>query len=139
MHINGKELKITISSFRDARDLEKAIERALKGTRFEIPSIARSADGKIDLEHTDVDFSGMVDMVLGVSTSDEVEDCLFKCAERAMVGQEKVDRDFFERVENREHFYPIMVEIIKVNVGPFFKALASKFGGLTDLSEMFRK
>jgi len=136
MQINGKELKITLSSFSDARALEKSIERALKGTRFEIPSITTGADGKIDMEKTDVDLPGIIDMVLGVATSDEVENALFVCAQRALVGTDKVDRDFFEKAENREHFYPIMVEIIKVNVGPFFKALGSKFGDLAGLSSI---
>ena len=68
-------------------------------------------------------------MALSVITSKRVKDALFKCAEKALVGADKVDRSFFESVENREFYYPIMTEVIKVNLGPFFKSLGSLFGG----------
>jgi hypothetical protein len=130
MQLNGRELKITPASFAEAMALQKAIGRALKGTKFSMPSFVTGADGKIDLEKSDVDLSGLIDLVLGAAVSDEVQACLFACSGRALLGTDKIDSDFFEKVENRELYYPIMVEIIKVNVGPFLKGLASKFGAL---------
>ena len=120
MQIKGSELKITPAGFSDALALEKAIGRALKGTRLELPETV-TAEISPDM------FSDIAGALLGVATSDEVEACLFKCAERALVGTDKVDRAFFEDVDNRQYFYPIMVEVIKVNVGPFFKGLGSQF------------
>ncbi len=124
MQITGQELKITQSSFADAKALEKAIGRALKGNG------SISLPGSLEDEATPDTMSTIIDAVLSVAISDEVERALFKCAERALVGTEKVDQDFFEKAENREHFYPIMIEIIKVNVAPFFKNLLSQFGDL---------
>ena len=120
MQIKGSELKITPAGFSDALALEKAIGRALKGTRLELPETV-TAEISPDM------FSDIAGALLGVATSDEVESCLFKCAERALVGTDKVDRAFFEDIDNRQYFYPIMVEVIKVNVGPFFKGLGSQF------------
>lgn len=120
MQINGSDLRITPAGFSDALALEKAIGRALKGTRLELPENVTS-EVSADM------FSDIIGAVLGVATSDEVESCLFKCAERALAGKEKIDRAFFEKVENRQHYYPIMVEVIKENVGPFFKGLGSQF------------
>ena len=135
MQLNGKELKVTASSFADAMALQKAIGRALKGTSFKMPSIITTADGKVDLEKSEVDLAGIIDLVLGAAVSNEVEACLFACSARALLGQDKIDQDFFEKVENRELYYPIMVEIIRVNVGPFLKGLVSKFGALVAKSE----
>jgi hypothetical protein len=132
-------LKITAGSFAEASALKKAIGQALKGTKFSMPSFVNGPDGKIDLEKSDIDIAGLIDLVLGVAVSEEVEAALFECSARAILGTEKIDRDFFEKVENRELYYPIMVEIIKVNVGPFLKGLASKFGALAGTSLNFQK
>ena len=99
-----------------------------------MPSFVTGTDGKIDLEKSDVDLSGLIDLVLGAAVSDEVQAALFSCSARALLGTDKIDSDFFEKVENRELYYPIMIEIIKVNVGPFLKGLASKFGALVATS-----
>lgn len=129
MNINGKELLVTPGSFSEAMALQKAIGRALKGTKLDLPGDS--------LTELNPDALGdIIGAVLGVATSDEVEAALFACSDRALYGPDKlkVDRDFFEVVENRELYYPIMVEIIKANVGPFFKGLASRFGALVGKS-----
>lgn len=123
MTIKGNELKITPASFAEAMALQKSIGRALKGTKMELPE-----DIKAELT-TDM-LSGIIDAVLGVATSDDVETCLFECAKRCIVGTDKIDREFFEDPENRQFFYPVMVEIIKTNVGPFFKGLDTQLLGL---------
>ena len=124
MRIGEKELIITPASWSDALALQKAIGRALKGARLDLPGNAKE-------ELKPESLSGIIDAVLGVAVDDEVEACLFKCAERAIIGSEKVNRDFFEKVENRAHYYPIMYEIIIVNCGPFFSGIVSKFGDIT--------
>jgi hypothetical protein len=134
MQLQGLELKITPAGFGDAMALQKAIGRALKGSKFSMPTIAMDAKGSVDLAKSDIDIMGVIDLVLGAAVSDEVQACLFACSARALLGSDKIDADFFEKVEHRELYYPIMVEIIKVNVGPFFKGLASKFGALVATS-----
>ena len=132
MTINGTELRITLGSFQEAMALQKAIGRALKGTKLELPEDI-TAELKADM------FSGIIDAVLGVATSDDVEKCLFECAARCLAGTEKIDRDFFEKAENRQYYFPIMVEIIKANVGPFFKGLDTQFKGLGQMIASLQK
>ena len=126
MQFNESELKITLASFEDAISLQDAIGVALKGTKLDIPSDLKA-------EVTSDMFSDILGAALGVATSKNVRECLFKCAERAMYGQSKVDRDFFDLEKNRELYFPIMVEIVKANIGPFIKGLASQLGGLGQL------
>lgn len=140
MTIDGKELKITLGSFAESMALQKAIGRALKGQRLDLGGlesdiIKKKEDGSIDLES--VDLSGasgiattLLNLVLGAACSDEVESCLFACAARCLFGQDKVNRDFFEEEKNRPYYYPIMIEIIKANCGPFIAGLGSSFGVL---------
>lgn len=124
--INGSELKITLGSFSEAMSLQKAIGRALRGMKLDLPDSA-----KADLSPDAI--GDILGAVLNVATSDDVEAALFSCAGRCLIGTEKVDRDYFERPENRQNYYPIMIEIIKANCGPFIKGLGSSFGGLGQL------
>jgi hypothetical protein len=132
MQINGKELRITKATFDDAMDLQDAIGKALKGTKLELPEDAE-AQVSPDL------FGSIIDAVLGAAISKEVRACLFKCAEKALYDNAQINKDFFEPDANRELYYPIMVEIIKANVGPFIKGLTSQLGGLKAITASFRK
>lgn len=136
-------LKITLGSFSEAMALQKAIGRALRGQKLDLQGassdiIKRKEDGSIDVASVDLSEVGgiattIMNLVLGAACSDEVENCLFACAGRCLIGQDKVDRDYFEKAENRANYYPIMIEIIKANCGPFLKGLGSSFGGLGQL------
>lgn len=129
--IDGKELKITESSLSEAMALEKAIAASLKNRNINLDGISSDIvkmgkDGKIDRSSLDLSkasgiISTIIQSVLTVACSDEIENCLFTCAERAVFNGSKVDRDFFENTENRQYYYPIMSEVIAVNVGPFLK------------------
>lgn len=123
MQIGGKELIVTPAPYQDARALQKAIGRALKGVRIDLPGSVKE-----DLKAESL--SEILNAVLRVAVDDEVEACLFKCAERAVLGGEKITQEYFENIDNRQHFYPIMYEIVMVNVGPFFSGIASGFGDI---------
>jgi hypothetical protein len=123
MQIEGKELIITPAPFTDAMALQKSIGRALKGTRLDLPA-------SITEDIKSESMADIINAILGVVVDDAVETCLFKCAERAVVGTEKVTREYFEPVEHRKHYYTIMYEIIMVNVGPFFSGIASQYGDI---------
>lgn len=149
MQIGGKELTITPAPFADAMALQKAIGRSLKGSKIDLSGIdadivGRDAEGNIDLSTLRLDkANGMIqtiaNLILNVSTSDEIEECLFKCASRAVIGGEKVTLEYFEKVENRKNYFPIMMEIIKTNVGPFFGDLVSLLGGIQEKMADFLK
>lgn len=148
MELNGKRLIITPASFDDAMELQDAVGEALKGTKMDFRGIS-GLFGKEDKKEGSIldadlgELSGPIEtiagMVLSVVTSKRVKDALFKCAEKVILGNDKVDRDFFETVENRELYYPLMTEVIKVNLGPFFKRIGSLFGGPGNLLSGFLK
>ncbi|MGO8695998.1 MAG: phage tail assembly chaperone [Rectinemataceae bacterium] len=135
MQLGGKDLRITPASFADASALQKAIGRALKGSRFDLSSLPGSSTEELPAGFLE----SAIGLILSVAVSDEVEDALFRCSERALLGTEKIDRDFFEAAEHRELYYPIMYEVITVNVGPFLKGLASKFGALAGIAKSIPK
>jgi hypothetical protein len=129
MQLGEKELRITPASFADANALQKAIGRALKGSSFDLSKLP--GDSRAELPPGFLE--GAIGLILNVAISDDVEACLFECAKRVLWGQDKIDRDFFEAVDHRELYYPIMYEIISENVGPFIKGLVSKFGALVGM------
>lgn len=43
-----------------------------------------------------------------------------KSARKSLIGDQKVNMDFFEKEENRKHYFPAMIEIARVNLAPFF-------------------
>jgi hypothetical protein len=123
MDFDKRKLEITVASFDEATDLQDAIARALKGNKIDIPD-------SIDKE---LNISSLIDAALSVLADKEIREKLFVCAERALYDRNKVNKDFFEEEENRSLYQPIMIEIIKKNVGPFFKNLLSSFGLSGDL------
>jgi hypothetical protein len=140
MQVNGSELKIS-TSYEEADALLTAIMKALKGQKIDLEGVNADVlptpkEGeKIDVSQIDLSkASGFIEtianLVLSTATSPEVKACLWTCAKRCVIGNEKVDKDFFEKVENRKFYFPIMVEIIKENCGPFFAGLGSLFSGL---------
>ena len=124
MDIDGKELQVTPAAFSVAMALQKAVMKALKGSGFNVGS---SLD--------DMDAGVLIDAVLSVASDDDVQALLFKCAERALIGSEKIDRDFFEDVGNRRHYWTIIAELDKVNLGPFFEGVVSGFSAIVPLTE----
>lgn len=122
-------LRITPASFTDAQALQRAIANAMKGSNIELPENMKS----------EIKLGGFIDAAMSLISSPEVDAALFKCAEKAVYNNQKVSRDFFEDVANRELYYEIMLELIKVNVGPFFKRIASKFAGLEAIKSALPK
>lgn len=124
--IQGKPLRITMASFSNAMALKKAVERAIKQEKlefsFDVKSLSEDA------------MPSLIQLLLSVDSSDAVEDALFACCASSIFGadsaQEKVTRDFFEKEEHRQYYYPIMIEILKVNLGPFFATLGSLLSNL---------
>lgn len=131
MQVDGHEVIIVPASFQDALDLKRAIANALREHGLNLGAENIKINEKDPLK-SDVKLDAILENVLSVATNPEVIRCLFKCAEHAKFGEQRanIDKDFFDDVKNRAYFYPIMLEVIKENVGPFFVNLGSWFGGL---------
>lgn len=121
MKIDGKELLIHPAKFKDAFALKMAVAKSLKGSNTDIKGDS-TTDTKTLITSN---FNVLIDAVLSVDTSEEVSNALFRCANKAVFNNQKVNEDFFEDVDNREYYYPIMIEVLKVNLLPFFKNLSS--------------
>lgn len=130
MKFNKNKLQVTPSSFRDALQLEKAIAKAISASSLKIGFDSLDANDIANAEISDDTLGEVIKTMLTVVVDDSVEKALFDCAKKANYDKEKITEDFFENVENRELYFPIMIEIVKVNVGPFVKSLFSQFGGL---------
>lgn len=122
--------------------LQKALGRAIQGQRLDFGGVSsdiikKDSTGKLDVASIDLSGAGgiattILNLLLGPACSDEVEAAAMACAKKWYTesGKDPIDRDFFEKPEHRELYYPIMVEVIKVNCGPFIKGLVLSFGGL---------
>ena len=144
MDINGKRFIVQPAGFEDAMELQEAVADALKGAKLDLNGVSEALANGGDILEADVGklsgpLESIIGMALSVITSKRVKQALFKCCETVIVGDDKVNRDFFEKVENRELYYPIMMEVVKVNLGPFFKRIGSLFGGPGSLITAFLK
>lgn len=119
-----KDLKVTEASFEDAMELQDAVAEALAEKDINLST---------DLFNGEVDsktLGSVLKMVLGVARNKRLRAALFSCSERSVYKNQKVNEEFFEPVKNRALYYPIMIEVLKVNLGPFFGSLSGMFEGL---------
>lgn len=143
MKFDKSLLKITPASYKEAKQLERNMLIALRDSPMKIglDNIDKKNPLKSDL--SDGTMGELIKSVLYLASSNEVEESLFTCGKRAVYGNEKniakITEEFFEPLEHRELYYPIMFELIKVNVLPFIKGLFSQFGGSVEKIKSFLK
>lgn len=137
--INGIELNITQADFEEVMVLKEIIVKKLEenGIKINLSSIDISSEKLSDMEVGEVGW--MAEPVLKIATDSTIRKYLFKCAERALFGKEKVDLDFFEKPDNRKYYYPIMMEVLKVNISPFFGLASSMLSNLPGLTDLLQK
>jgi hypothetical protein len=123
-------LRITLGSFEEAIDLQDAIVGALRGNGMNVDLSENAA-----IENMEI--GGFLDAALSVIGDKKVRAALFECAGRAEYNNQKINIDFFEN--NRELYYPIMIEILKANVGPFVGGLISSLSEAGVNLENFQK
>lgn len=126
MDINGHTLVVAPSSFQEAMNLKRAIAKALMDQKNGLGLSGIKIDEEDPLK-TDLPIDSLLQTAMSVATDPEVIDCLFVCASHALIDDQKIDRDFFEDVNKRSYFYPIMLEVMKQNLSPFFENLSSLF------------
>ena len=137
--IDGIELTISPASFGEVMGLQLAITKALKehGIKFDLSSLDMGAENLMKMELGDIGW--IIEPVLTLATDETIRKHLFDCSKRGLFGKSKIDEDFFEVPENRKYFYPIMIEVLKVNIGPFFGLVSSLFSRLGSLNDFLRK
>lgn len=137
--IDGKELIVSCASFERTMALKEIIAVKLKenGIKIDLTSVDISAENIADMEVGEVGW--MVSPVLTLMTDSEIRRYLFECAKSATFNKCKIDADLFEDAGNRKYYYPVMMEVLKVNIAPFFGHVSSMFKSLPGLKEYLRK
>ena len=69
----------------------------------------------------------LINLVLGAAASEELETAIFDCFSRCTLNGKKITPQLFDEEQDlRRDYYPAAGEVIKLNILPFFEALASK-------------
>ncbi len=127
-NLKGIELNVEEGAFEDVITLQKALSDALlqKGVKFSLSGIKLSKEA-LQTEVSEDNLGGIIEMALSVATDKSVRKALFTLGAECTVVKDsvtqKVNPEFFEARENRKHYFPVMIEIIKVNLLPFFEGL----------------
>jgi hypothetical protein len=127
--VNDKELTINLASFATALELKNAVIRAITERKLSASStILDSLNSQTELTPEMLD--SILQAVLAVASSTEVERLLMECAKLAFIGTDKINADYFEKAEHRKDYYPIMFHLLKENLEPFFAGAFSLFPNL---------
>jgi len=144
VNIGGNMLQIQASKYKNASALKRSVFKALKENGIDIGISDIKIDNK-DIMKSDLSddvIPKIINIVLSLAESEEIERYLFDCCEGvALWGSKKdlINEEFFDDPDNRQYYYPIMVEVLKVNLMPFFAGLSFLFQGAGKLKEFFQK
>lgn len=126
----GSKLTVSEAAYVDANTLLKALLKSAKG----IPLAA---------DVLKMDVTVLKDAIIEASTSPEVDQAIFKCAERSMYENVKVTRDLFDdpklKDKARADYFLILWHVIEVNCGPFFGTTFSVLSERLRTSPYFQK
>jgi len=140
MDINNKELIVQPSSFTNTMQLKYHIGKALNIKELNLSGIDINSEDPLKSNVGSETIGSMIENAISVATDPKVMKSLFKCCEKVvMYDKNLVDESFFDKIENRELYYPIMIEVIKVNIAPFFGKISSMFQGAEGLMANFQK
>ena len=137
--IDGKEINITPASFGVVMSLFYAIARAVKenGIKLDLSSLDLGKENLTKMEIGDIGW--IIEPILSLATDEKVRDLLFDCCKRAIFDKHKINVEFFEKSGNRKYYFPIMIEVLKVNLSPFFGLASSLFSMLPNLTGFLQK
>lgn len=128
---SGAKLGVGPCPFGDAHRLVKAIMGSLKGADLPAEVAGVDTDDLGAALKSPALLSTLMDRILTVATSDDVERAVMACMERCTYDGEKITRDLFDDPEVtekiREDYYRICMEVVKANCAPFFR---KAFSGL---------
>lgn len=74
----------------------------------------------------------LVKLYAHIDSLPEFNKVVMNCLERCLYDGKKITIDTFEPIEARENYYEIVLELLKVNITPFFKGLASRLQALSE-------
>jgi hypothetical protein len=117
-------MHVTVCPFVDANALLKAILKAAKGISISPEEMKTEINVQAVSDNPGL-LGKIIDKVVGVAVSQEVEDALFKCFQRATYEDIRITRELFDDPKigekAREDYFKMCVNVISVNCQPFFK------------------
>lgn len=135
--IDGRELKIQESSFINAMALKHNLGKVLNIKELDLNL---DIDDPLKTDISTETIGGMLENMISVATDPNIMKSLFKCCEKVVfLDDEIINESFFNKKENRGLYYPIMLEVLKVNILPFFEKISSMFTGVSGLMGKLQK
>lgn len=122
---NGVKIKVNVAPFKDAIRLKNAITKEASKVGFDLTKL----DLNKDVDATFV--NSIIKPILAIDSSDEFYNAVMKCMERCLYNGEAIREEIFEDEGAREDYYTVLIEVVKVNLVPFFKSLVSSSQHLT--------
>lgn len=117
------KIDIRVAPWAESVELKNAITGALAEKGIDLAGLDLKGLGAMEIE----DFlSPLINIVLTIDSNMRVQNALANCMKRCSYNGEMITEETFENVEAREYYYPIIVDILKVNLAPFFKRLLSE-------------
>jgi hypothetical protein len=112
---SGVVLTVNCADYENADRLFRSVMTELRNAKADLGALASLGE----------DISPLVQGGMTLLASKEVSDALWSCASRCLYGHEKVTRKLFEAEDARQDVYPLLWEVAKVNLSPFFGSLVS--------------
>lgn len=117
---NGKELKITLGTFEEAHDLLQAVANEIKEVKLPSTMIE------------DINPNMVKDFILTFIASKKITECLWPCLNRCLCDNERITKDFFDDVDNREMYLEIFEIVLRENITPLLKGPLLKWGPIIE-------
>lgn len=65
-------------------------------------------------------FSILPNALLNAVMDNDLIDAIFKCADNSLINDYRINKEYFENIENRQDFFPVLFQVVKYNLTPFF-------------------
>lgn len=115
---SGTELKITPGDFESSRDLFQAVLEEGKGLKLD--------------PMAEIDVNLFKDLFCVGFSSKKIEKSLWKCMEKCLYNEMKIQKDTFEPLDARQDYMTVCIEVGKANIMPFMKSLSAQYSGIFD-------
>ena len=116
---NNSVIKIGVAPWQDAVRLKNAVSRDLAKVGIDLDGITLKTEINAAL------IQKLIKPFMTIDSSEEFNTAVFKCMTRCTYNDDRITEQTFENVEAREDYYLIMLQVLTVNLAPFFKGLVS--------------
>jgi hypothetical protein len=112
---SGHTATLALASFTEASELRRVLAREIAAAPLEIGGDLAAIMGK--------DVGVLKNLICQLLASEALEKQIFKCLARCLLDGQKITPQTFEPAEMRGDYLPLAVEVVKMNILPFFEGL----------------